>query len=380
MPVDAKEETGNLVYLTVRKPPRAAAPRSTRGRPAVTGYPLRPAHSSGGAEKPMLVAGRSAFRRLIVVVFVGLLAPGLAAAANFTEGNEVAPFPDEFKAGDYIWHPEISPAGPVVVVISVPDQQLYVFRNGVRIGRSTVSTGKKGHATPTGVFTILQRKVDHESSIYKGAKMPHMQRLTWDGIAIHAGNLPGYPASHGCVRLPVEFAEKLYSVTSIGTTVIVADGKSAPRTTTNPGLLFAGTQGGAAPAGPLVWQPEKAPEGPVSIVLSAADGAAYIYRSGIEIGRAPVGGLQGVSGSHAFSALEAVDAKGRRDWLSVTSVGGATPDLKSLADRMTVDAGILASTRALIVPGTSLILTDAPVNADTHSTSDFRILTTSADR
>ena len=91
------------------------------------------------------------------------------------------------------------------------------------------------------------------------------------------------------------------------------------------------------------------------------------------------GRVKGVSGSHAFSALEAVDAKGRRDWLSVTSVGGTTPDLKSLADRMTVDAGILASTRALIVPGTSLILTDAPVNTDTHSTSDFRVMTTSAD-
>ena len=91
-----------------------------------------------------------------------------------------------------------------------------------------MSTGTKGHETPTGVFTILQRKVDHESSIYKGAKMPHMQRLTWDGIAIHAGRLPGYPASHGCVRVPVEFAEKLYSVTSIGTTVIIADDKSAP--------------------------------------------------------------------------------------------------------------------------------------------------------
>ncbi len=327
----------------------------------------------------MAVGCRSVIRRrLIVALFVWLLAPPLADAANFTKGKEVAPFPKELKAGDYVWHPEISPAGPVVIVISLPDQQLYVFRNGVRIGRSTVSTGTKGHKTPTGVFTILQRKVDHESSIYKGAKMPHMQRLTWDGVAIHAGRLPGYPASHGCVRLPVDFAEKLYSVTSIGTTVIIADEKSAPRTTTNPGLLFAGANASAAAAGPVVWQPEKAPEGPVSIVLSAADGAAYIYRSGVEIGRAPVGGLKGVSGSHAFSALEKVDAKGRRDWLSVTSVGGATPDLKALADRMTVDAGILASTRALIVPGTSLIVTDAPVNADTHGTSDFRILTTSA--
>ena len=241
----------------------------------------------------MVVAGRTVIRRrLIVSVLVGLLVPLLADAANFTKGKEVAPFPEEFKPGDYIWHPEISPAGPVVLVISLPDQQLYVFRNGVRIGRSTVSTGTKKNQTPTGVFTILQRKVDHESSIYKGAKMPHMQRLTWDGIAIHAGRLPGYPASHGCVRVPVDFAEKLYSVTTIGTTVIIADDKSAPSTTTNPGMLFAGTEGAAAPAGPVVWQPEKAPEGPVSIVISAADGAAYIYRNGVEIGRAPVGGLE----------------------------------------------------------------------------------------
>ena len=327
----------------------------------------------------MVVGGRFVIRRLIVAVFTLLLAPPLADAANFTKGKKVAPFPKEFKPGDYVWHPEISPAGPVVVVISIPDQQLYVFRNGVRIGRTTVSTGTKGHATPTGVFTILQRKVDHESTIYKGAKMPHMQRLTWDGIAIHAGRLPGYPASAGCVRVPEDFAEKLYSVTSIGTTVIIADDKSAPRTTTNPGLLFAGGEGRAAPAGPLVWQPEKAPDGPVSIVLSTADGAAYVYRNGVEIGRAPVGGLESVTGSHAFSALETVDASGRRDWLSVTSVGGAAPDLKALASRMTVDAGILASTRALIVPGTSLIVTDAPVNADTHGTSNVRILTTSAD-
>ena len=145
----------------------------------------------------MVVRRRSVIRRRIVSVFVGLLVPALAAAANFTEGEEVAPFPDELKPGDYIWHPEISPTGPVVVVISLPDQQLYVFRNGVRIGRSTVSTGKKGHRTPTGVFTILQRKVDDESSIYKGAKMPHMQRLTWDGMPSMRGVCPAIPRRTG---------------------------------------------------------------------------------------------------------------------------------------------------------------------------------------
>src|SRR5207253_3277748 len=122
---------------------------------------------------------------------------------------EAKPFTANLKPGDYLWHPEVSPAGPVVVLVSLPDQVMYVYRNGVRIGRSTVSTGTAGHRTPTGVFTVLQKKVDHESSIYKGAKMPNMQRLTWTGIAMHAGQLPGYPASHGCVRLPEDFAEKL---------------------------------------------------------------------------------------------------------------------------------------------------------------------------
>ena len=141
-------------------------------------------------------------------------------AQAHTKGSPVAPLTPTLKPGHYVWHPEVSPAGPVVVLVSLPDQILYVYRNGVRIGRSTVSTGKPGKRTPTGVFTVLQKKVRHESSIYKGAQMPHMQRLTWGGIALHAGYLPGYPASAGCVRMPVDFAAKLYSVTGIGTTVI----------------------------------------------------------------------------------------------------------------------------------------------------------------
>ena len=224
---------------------------------------------------------------------------------------------------------------------------------------------------------MLQKKVDHESSIYKGAKMPHMQRLTWGGIAMHAGRLPGYPASHGCVRMPVAFAEKLYSVTGLGTTVIIADNESGPDTTTKPGLIFAGNGSETAPAGAVMWKPDQAPEGPVSVILSAADGAAYVFRNGVEIGRAPVRGLEGISGSYAFSALAIVDSSGRRSWLSIASVGGATPNLTELASRIAVDPRFLADTRALITPGTSLIVTDAPAGADTRSGSDFNILTSS---
>jgi lipoprotein-anchoring transpeptidase ErfK/SrfK len=123
-----------------------------------------------------------------------------ADAEKFTSGTEQAPLTPTLKTGDYVWKPAASPAGPVVIIVSIPEQTLYVYRNGVRIGRSTVSTGKSGHRTPTGVFTILQKNEKHTSSIYKGASMPYMQRLTWTGVALHAGNLPGYPASHGCVQ------------------------------------------------------------------------------------------------------------------------------------------------------------------------------------
>ena len=97
-----------------------------------------------------------------------------ADAEKFTSGTEQAPLTPTLKTGDYVWKPAVSPAGPVVIIVSIPEQTLYVYRNGVRIGRSTVSTGKSGHRTPTGVFTILQKNEKHTSSIYKGASMPYM--------------------------------------------------------------------------------------------------------------------------------------------------------------------------------------------------------------
>jgi lipoprotein-anchoring transpeptidase ErfK/SrfK len=136
-----------------------------------------------------------------------------ASAADHTKGRAVQQLTSEFKTGDYVWYPELAPAWPVVVIVSLPEQRMYVYRNSVRIGVSTASTGTKSHATPTGMFTVLQKKVSHESNIYNGAQMPHMQRLAWTVIAMHTGSPARYCASHGCVRLPVDFAEKLYSIT-----------------------------------------------------------------------------------------------------------------------------------------------------------------------
>jgi L,D-transpeptidase catalytic domain len=306
-----------------------------------------------------------------------LFAAPESRAQGHTKGRPVASTAATLKPGDYVWHPEVSPAGPVVVLVSLPDQILYVYRNGVRIGHSTVSSGKAGKQTPTGVFTVLQKKVQHESSIYKGAQMPHMQRLTWTGIAMHAGYLPGYPASAGCVRLPVDFAAKLYSVTGIGTTVIVADNKSAPSDTLRPGLHFSGKTG-TAPAGGFVWRPEMAPKGPISIIVSAPDRKGYVYRNGVEIGRAPIVGLEAarLSGTYVYSALTTVDSAGRRDWITTASVGKRAPNLKDLANRISIDPSFLQDVRTLITPGTTLVLTNAPVSNQTHSGPGFNILTT----
>jgi lipoprotein-anchoring transpeptidase ErfK/SrfK len=109
----------------------------------------------------------------------------------------------------------------VLIVISKHSQRMFVFKNGRLWASSPVSTGRPGNDTPAGIFPILQKQVQHRSTLYAGASMPYMQRLTWDGVALHAGRLPGFRASHGCIRLPTAFARKLYAITSFRSTAVV---------------------------------------------------------------------------------------------------------------------------------------------------------------
>ena len=125
--------------------------------------------------------------------------------------------------GQYVWEEERAPVGPLLLTIDLTKQRVMVYRDGALVAASSISTGSAGRETPTGVFTILEKKVMHRSSTYDDAPMPFMQRLTSKGIAIHAGDLPGYPASHGCIRLPNEFAKKLYGITEVGTAVMITD-------------------------------------------------------------------------------------------------------------------------------------------------------------
>ena len=186
--------------------------------------------------KPKLNMVRHALTTTLVSVASLFALP--VFAETFTEGKQVPPTTAKLKPGDFVWEPERAPEGPVLIVVSKPEQIAYVYRNGIRIARSSVSTGRPGHPTPVGVFDILEKEKGHVSTIYKGAEMPWMERLTWNGIALHAGDLPGYPDSHGCVRLPLEFSKLLFTVTNKGGTVIIADEHSAPRETVHPGMIF----------------------------------------------------------------------------------------------------------------------------------------------
>jgi lipoprotein-anchoring transpeptidase ErfK/SrfK len=135
---------------------------------------------------------------------------------------------DSLKPGQYVWEKRAYKAKDLKIVAVLDIQRIYVFDAGELVAFSTISSGKKGKETPTGVFNILQKNVDHKSNIYDNAPMPYMQRLTWDGIALHAGAIPGYAASHGCIRLPMAFAKALFSVTQMDQQVIVLADLNTP--------------------------------------------------------------------------------------------------------------------------------------------------------
>jgi hypothetical protein len=204
----------------------------------------------------------------------------------------------------------------MLMIVNLSTQRALLFRNGVPIGASTVSTGKTGHRTPTGVFTILQKQVVHHSSKYDNAPMPYMQRLTWGGVALHAGHLPGFPASHGCIRLPVGFAKLLYEATKLGMTVVISDNRVTPRIAPTPEIVALQAANDFASAGAYEWHPEKSPTGPLSIVVSSADRRAVVLRNGVEIGSGQVSLDNPVTGTWAYT-LRNVDASGQH-WIRVS--------------------------------------------------------------
>ena len=321
-----------------------------------------------------------------------LAAPGLAAAqgARTSSPVELARRAERLKPGQWVWAPQIAPEGPTLIFVDLSRQIATVYRNGVRIGVSTVSTGKPGHETPTGVFTILEKDANHRSNLYRNAPMPYMERLTWSGVALHAGGLPGYPESHGCVHLPLAFSKLLFGATERGMTVVIAGRAGAPVAIKRSGVLRErGASGppatardeptGAPSDRSYTWTPERSPSGPVTLVISKADQRIVVMRNGVEIGRARAE-LPADATTHVLTLVAIED--GEPQWAYV-GIPGHEDEAGRRVDPVTVDrVRIAAPFREAVLgvlrPGATVLVTAAPL--DPASGSRLTVLATDTTR
>lgn len=292
---------------------------------------------------------------------------------------------DEMVPGDFTWHPERQPTGPVAVVISIPQQLVHVYRNGIRIAVSTCSTGKEGHRTPRGVFVVLQKDKHHHSSTYNNAPMPNMNRLTWSGIALHAGDLPGYPASHGCIRLPLEFSELLFEITHLGTPVIIADDHGDPWELTHPGMVLTDGAANAMIEAENELEIKSAAQDwvdvaahPVATVLaSSADHIVQLISNGVVVATSALtirGGR--LLGSNVL-VLNGADS-GVLEWIAITH-GNESWDASQTDDqvlaRLRTEPQFLSAMTNYMHLGMMFVTTDLPLHPDTRSGRDFVIMT-----
>lgn len=291
-----------------------------------------------------------------VLGFVSALALALALVPTFAlaqpslESGSVLEAAERLRPGEFLWAPAVAPDGPVMLIVSLATQRAVLYRNGVPIAISTVSTGRPGHRTPTGVFTVLQRNVEHYSSIYNNAPMPYMQRLTWGGVALHGGHLPGYPASHGCIRLPNEFARLMYGVTRLGMTVIVTSEVAVPRVAPADRLIAETADG----PGSMIWRPERARSGPISIVVSGRDQRLIVLRNGVQIGAAPAR-IDGQVAQTSVYMLQSI-ANDQRNWVRV-ALPGQVSSGEDPAGRIHVSDDVRRLVTSILEAGATVVIT-----------------------
>lgn len=312
---------------------------------------------------------KSAIRAALLVCAISLT-PFPATAQAVDRGDRaILDVARTLKPGQYVWDAAMNADGPALVIVNLETQKLVLFRNGVPVGASTVSSGAPGHETPTGVFTILQKNKNHRSSTYNNAPMPNMQRLTWKGIALHAGNLPGYPASHGCVRLPLKFSELLFKSTTLGMTVVITSMPAVPQSSGEPlGTGPVSAQSSLSNAA-YAWNPSGPSYDPMSIVISAADQRAIVIKNGQEIGSAPVRLTEPLNGATAY-VLRAWDDTGKH-WLKLRfdGPGDSMEVAPEEAKRFEAPAGFRAAVAAAIRPGSVVIVTPESLKAGSSGSS-----------
>jgi hypothetical protein len=303
--------------------------------------------------------------------------------------QRVDKFAEQLKNGEFNWFPDRSPTGPVLIIVSLPDQLVHVYRNGVRIAASTCSTGKLGHRTPTGVFKILEKDKNHRSSTYNNAPMPNMNRLTWSGVALHAGQLPGYPASHGCVRLPKEFSALLFGITKLGMTVVIADDDSQPTEVVHPGMVlgeYASEEFHAVDTAiersEYADRLESAPPSP-SVVVSSANKSIALFDNGVLVatGKVEIQDPDEPLGERVFTLTGSDEEAGQLRW-DAAEIGRLTKsvgeDNVTALRRIKADPQLREAIRKRLRFGMTVVTTDEPADAKTRTAGGFVVLNSEA--
>ncbi len=329
------------------------------------------------------------------------------------------------------------PQGPFQLIVSIAKQQIALYGQNGFIARADISTGMRAHPTPKGIFTVLSKAKWHESNIYSGAPMPYMQRITWSGIALHAGPRPGYPASHGCIRLPGDFAVRLFHTTKVGTRVIVArnpvepvafshsklfvhkkptelsDGNVTDRTAVTlaakkTGGDLAATKSQDAATAPKIAAPEvaatrSAPSPkprPISVFVSRKQQRLYVRQGFTPLIDLPVTIVEPDKpiGTHVFTALAPKDESGAFRWSVVSMPSSyrhqgnrsskrhhrrdnddkplaATSNPAEALDRIVLPSVAIEQISTLMMPGSSLIISDNELSDETDADTDFIVLT-----
>jgi len=329
------------------------------------------------------------------------------------------------------------PKDSLQVIVSIADQRISVYDNDALIARSSVSTGVEGHPTPLGVFSVIGKKRWHRSNIYSAAPMPYMQRITWSGIALHAGVVPGHPASHGCIRLKNDFAIRLWHLTRRGTRVIIAPDETGPVEIAHPRLfaatpkVVAGTPEPAAaladnaaitaaaapPPSTLAADTQQVTDPAasdstqtsaarrkvrVSVFVSRKSGRLFVRRGYTPLFDVPVTirDPEQPLGTHVFTVMAPQNEGEVLRWtaVSIPETSPATPDppkrrargkqpvetapvvwspdqANAALDRIDIPQDAVERISDLLTPGSSLIVSDQGISRETGKDTDFIVLT-----
>ena len=336
--------------------------------------------------------------------------------------------------------PQETAKDPLQIIISIADQRVSLYDNGSLIARSSVSTGVRRHPTPLGVFSVIGKERYHRSNLYSGAPMPYMQRITQSGIALHAGVLPGYPASHGCIRLTNDFAIRLWHLTKRGARVIIARQDVVPVEITNPHLFVSkpktafdssenlplavasnSNRTGATTQAPLISNigvqetAESQPAGsapsagapqkvvPISVFVSRKLSRLFVRQGFTPLFDVPVK-IQNPEeplGTHVFTLMAPQDEGSAVRWSLVSipeqstsadsikqrkapkqqnleTAPPATPlsdNANTALDRIEIPQDAVQRISALLIPGSSLIISDYGISSETGPYTDFIVLT-----